>query len=198
MLFNNLLESLLQLAKKSQIPIDLACANFKNAIIRTFEIYDTDRKIDINIDVDKNVLDISEVYTVIPDNVDDYDDIIEMPINEAKKIVSDCKVGDTIKKTIDLNSIISDRSFYERLAKNMRLSNNIERNKKVFEKYKNEKGKIVRKRVETYQPTVGGIVEYDKDIKAEIIHDNTIPREQLIPNTEYDFYVCDVIEQPRE
>jgi N utilization substance protein A len=96
----NLLSYFEQIAKKNGISSDNVINRLKDAINSTYSKNFPGKNIKIDIDTNKNALEIIELYNVVNDH-DDLDDYNEIAVETIKGY----KVGEVYQKKVDLSKL---------------------------------------------------------------------------------------------
>jgi N utilization substance protein A len=190
-----LLQVIQAIAHEKKISFDEVARNLTEALKLTYEKYFPETIIDFQFDIDKNFAALYEVYDVIDDNIEEYDDYIQKPLKEAKTIDPNAKIGSKVKLLMKFKDF--EPSFIKDMGKNFRIGNAVIFNKNIYEIYKNKKGQIINCTVESSAKNIV-LVKLDSDgLLGEVTDRNLIPTEILRPGQMYDFYVVDVIEQSK-
>jgi hypothetical protein len=95
-----------ELAKKNKISEEYVMESLKSAIISEYTKEYVDAVVDVEIDTEKSQINISRIFTVVADDQsENFDDNVEIPLEEAKTYKADIQVGDTFKKPISFDSL---------------------------------------------------------------------------------------------
>lgn len=168
-----------------------------DTIVRTYNKQRPDQKINVNIDVDKGFINADIEYTVI-DNVPEgeYDDFIELPLNEAQKYGT-FKIGDICHVPLNIFNYFKKQEIMTILQVFKQRLNEIN-NIKTFEKWSPHIGEIIYCMVEKHDATKGFyVIDLNDGNMGFLSKNESIPTETLVPGQKYKFYVKDVKEQSK-
>jgi N utilization substance protein A len=95
-----------EIAKEKKISEDYIIDSLKSAIVSEYTKEYVDAIVDVEINPEKSEIDVNRTYTVVADDQDEnFDDYIEIPLEEAKTYDKNIKVGDTLKKHIPIDNL---------------------------------------------------------------------------------------------
>lgn len=193
---NAIVESIKVIAQQYEVSQARIAEILADIITRAYNKQIPDQNITITIDVDSGTIKSVKNLTVIDDNVQDYDDLIEIPMSEAKQY-GQYNIGDTCQVPFDIFSFFKKNEiatimqvFKQKLIE----INNV----KVYDKWKPRLGELINCMVEKYDPTKQFyIIDLDDGNMGFMSKTESIPGENLIPGQRYQFYVKNVKEQSK-
>lgn len=192
------LEAINELSKSKRIPTEVIKDNLIKACKSSYENEYLGREANISFDMDKGEFTLSNVYKVVEDSKENdedfFDDLNMMTLSQASKLKPGIKVGDSYEEIVKNDSI--EPSVWQNTIRLWKKMNSSESNKKTFLQWKDKKGQIIKKNLESFAGNIGLVkLDENENVYGEISGDNLIQNEKLISGNEYVFYVEDVVEQ---
>jgi N utilization substance protein A len=184
----NLIGFIKEIGDKKKISYDVVAQNFKEALLKTHEKLYPEAILDVVIDVDKGKFTMAEKFEIIADDIEEYDDYIQMPLAEAKRIDAAAKIGGTLLIPFKPNT-----TYLNEILKNFKHNNTSEQNKYIYNNSKDKVGQVLYLRVESYSHDLA-TVELD-DTFVTVDKEELIPGEKLQVGSKYYFYVKKVDEK---
>jgi N utilization substance protein A len=96
-----LIDNIKIIADEKRIPRDTVAFSLKEAIEKAYKKEFPDTEIEINVDIDRSILEVNRLLKVV-ENYDDLNDYTEISIEDAKKNRPDVVLGEIYRDPIDL------------------------------------------------------------------------------------------------
>jgi N utilization substance protein A len=128
---NTLIKLVKEIADSKKISFNSVVDELKGALKMTYDKHLPETVVAFDFDIDNNTAAIYEIYEVIKDDVDEFDDYKQIQLADAKKFAPNAKVGDEVKKEIKFDSF--DKTFIKDFLKNFRLNTATIVNKNMYE-----------------------------------------------------------------
>jgi N utilization substance protein A len=101
-----LIHSIKEIAKEKKLSDDFVVAAVKDAIIKEYTREYVDANVDVEFDLANNNFAVYRVYTIVSDGLgEDFDDYLEITLDDAKLFNPNAQVGGTIKKEVLLEKL---------------------------------------------------------------------------------------------
>jgi N utilization substance protein A len=107
----DIINYLTKIANEKKINHSAVNQAFTDAITKIYTRNEPDMVLEIKIDIDNKIFAINRLFTIVGDDQNDYNDITEIPLSEAKVFEPNAEVGGIFKKPVDPNK-------FDRLAIN--------------------------------------------------------------------------------
>ncbi|ARQ43517.1 transcription termination/antitermination protein NusA [Mycoplasmoides pneumoniae] len=143
---NPLLQLIKNVAETKNLAIDDVVLCLKTTLEQTYKKHLNYVNVEVNIDFNKGLMQIEQLFDVVDDNNEDYDDFLEMPLSEAKKLNPNLEVGGVLRKPVSLKDIKGDLISKMVLLFNQKINETAF--KTVMSDFINEVGQVIEARVE--------------------------------------------------
>lgn len=194
---NTIVEQIKLLAAQYNVSQDKIAELLSEIIIRAYNKQIPDQIIDVKIDVESGKINSFKKLTVIENKSEgEYDDFIEIPLDEAKKYGS-YNIGDTCEVPFEIFSFFKKNEIFTimQVFKQKLIEIN---NVRVYEKWSPHVGELINSVIEKYDETKGFyIIDLDDGNMGFMSRSESIPGEVLKPGQRYKFYIKEVKEQSK-
>lgn len=141
-----LLAIIKNVAKTKNLSIEEVVFCLKTALEQAYKKHLNSVNVEVNINFDKGIINVEQLFNVVSDENEDYDDFLEIPLQAANKINSSLQLGDVLRKPIPLKNISSDLINKMIAIFNQKIS---ETNfKAVMSEFSSEVGEVIEAKVE--------------------------------------------------
>jgi N utilization substance protein A len=133
---NKLLKGAEELAKEKKVPTEVVVTQLKAAIAAAYEKEFPGTIVEIDIDLDENKMNVFEVYEVIAEETDEFDDYNQILLVDAeegvkdKKLLGEAVVGKQVRKPVELSKL--NNKVISLISANFVKNLSFESNKTIF------------------------------------------------------------------
>ncbi|WP_033160060.1 transcription termination factor NusA [Mycoplasmoides alvi] len=192
------LEAITELGNTKKLSTSEIVSILSDSIIKAFKRDDPEINLDVNVDLNSGILKINKVLKVIDSETDEFDDINEILIDEAKKFNRDIKVGDFFYKEISLmdkNDISNQMVRYILQLFKQRIAELT--NKSIASEWIDRVGTLIYAEVEKKDDKNGSYIINLEKTSGYLQRSETIKGENLHLGHKYWFVIKAVKEQSR-
>lgn len=181
-------------AKSKSIDKDRVIDVFKYALEKAYLKEYPDSNVEVIIDDSKGLLELYELKTVVDKNEDDIDDDIEIHLEEAKKHNPKINLNDIYKQKINIEDF--ERRVATHVLSIFQQKMNEITNVQIFEKFKDDVGKVVSREVDKVEKKYVE-VKMEDSIMGVLPPSEQIPNEDIKAGKKYAFLIKNVKEQSK-
>lgn len=181
-------------AKSKSIDKDRVIDVFKYALEKAYLKEYPDSNVEVIIDDSKGLLELYELKTVVDKNEDDIDDDIEIHLEEAKKHNAKINLNDIYKQKINIEDF--ERRVATHVLSIFQQKMNEITNVQIFEKFKDDVGKVVSREVDKVEKKYVE-VKMEDSIMGVLPPSEQIPNEDIKAGKKYAFLIKNVKEQSK-
>lgn len=181
-------------AKSKSIDKDRVIDVFKYALEKAYLKEYPDSNVEVIIDDSKGLLELYELKTVVDKNEDDIDDDIEIHLEEAKKHNPKINLNDIYKQKINIENF--ERRVATHVLSIFQQKMNEITNVQIFEKFKDDVGKVVSREVDKVEKKYVE-VKMEDSIMGVLPPSEQIPNEDIKAGKKYAFLIKNVKEQSK-
>lgn len=181
-------------AKSKSIDKDRVIDVFKYALEKAYLKEYPDSNVEVVIDDSKGLLELYELKTVVDKNEDDIDDDIEIHLEEAKKHNPKINLNDIYKQKINIEDF--ERRVATHVLSIFQQKMNEITNVQIFEKFKDDVGKVVSREVDKVEKKYVE-VKMEDSIMGVLPPSEQIPNEDIKAGKKYAFLIKNVKEQSK-
>lgn len=181
-------------AKSKSIDKDRVIDVFKYALEKAYLKEYPDSNVEVIIDNSKGLLELYELKTVVDKNEDDIDDDIEIHLEEAKKHNPNINLNDIYKQKINIENF--ERRVATHVLSIFQQKMNEITNVQIFEKFKDDVGKVVSREVDKVEKKYVE-VKMEDSIMGVLPPSEQIPNEDIKAGKKYAFLIKNVKEQSK-
>ncbi|MDR2821833.1 MAG: hypothetical protein LBV53_02650, partial [Mycoplasmataceae bacterium] len=191
-----LIHSIKEIAKEKKLSDDFVVAAVKDAIIKEYTREYVDANVDVEFDLANNNFAVYRVYTIVSDGLgEDFDDYLEITLDDAKLFNPNAQVGGTIKKEVLLEKL--DKKLIQNIWNSFKHNLNSEANKSIYKEWQDKKGTVGFYEVAQLDGSKA-IVKIAKDVFGVLPYEEQIKGESLIVGKKYHFAIVDVLEHSKD
>ena len=185
-------ENLEKIAQEKETSKENIINILKTALEKSYLKENPDVDIETEINEEKESVKLFEKFVVVDKSEDEIDDDKEINLAEAHKLKKSYKLGDIVKKEVNINNFERRLAFHFTQILNHGL-NEIS-NFKIYEEWKDKVNYIIRAEVEK----TDRLVEVNLGTtKGVLLKSEQIPGEELIPGQSYLFLIKEVKQQTK-
>lgn len=181
-------------AKSKSIDKDRVIDVFKYALEKAYLKEFPDSNVEVVIDDAKGLLELYELKTVVDKNEEDIDDDIEINLEDAKKYNPKINLNDVYKHKISIEQF--ERRVAAHVLSIFQQKMNEITNVQIFEKFKNDVGKVVSREVDKVEKKYVE-VKMEDSIMGVLPPSEQIPNEDIKAGKKYAFLIKNVKEQSK-
>lgn len=189
-----LINNIKMISDEKRIPRDSVADALKDAITKAYVKEFPETIVEVLVDIDNKTLDVNQILKVV-EPYDDFNDYCEILLDDAKTISQDAKVGDEIKKHIDLSKL--NRAVVAHILQIFKSNITIRTNSQVYKEWKDKLGTVIQAEVEKIDSRSGFVIVDLGTTFGFLSNNEKIPGELLNPGQIYSFYIKDVKEQSK-
>ena len=145
----NFIESLRLFEEDRKIDPEFVLDTLKEAIAKAYQKHIDAPEAKVRVDLDKSELHVYHVFDVVANDFEDFDDSLDVYLDEARETNPDAKVGDTIEVEIDFSEIgrtsinVAKQMLKQRIKENEK--------QKVYDEYKDREYDLVSGIIKTVE-----------------------------------------------
>lgn len=181
-------------AKSKSIEKDRVIEVFKYALEKAYLKEFPDSNVEVIVDDSKGLLELYELKTVVDKSEDDIDDDIEITLEEARKENPKINLNDIYKFRINIDKF--ERRVATHVLSIFQQKMNEITNVKIFEKFKDDVGKVVSREVDKVEKKYVE-VKMEDSIMGVLPPSEQIPNEDIKAGRKYAFLIKNVKEQSK-
>lgn len=168
-------EAINQMAEEKHISQDMVLETIKEFVRAAYKRkFGTDENIDIKFNDDLSDFQVSSIKTVV-DEDNYYNEVTEIPLDEAQELADDVEIGDTLLIPLDIN--IFDRGAVQTAKQRAQQSFKEIQNNSIFKEFKSKEGEVIQCYVNSRTPQGDLIMNVGSGTEGILPLKNQSPRE---------------------